>query len=293
LQKLKYYVVLSIMAAFVALVSAQTQPPDQAVTQASPQMPAISSPKMPSVTVPSIGNSFYSPIHAPLVPPAPIVPQQAQIQSVPAQPSVSAFPTESAALPRTTSSALTANRLSELGALAGLSGLSSLFSDQDAGSGMDSESINIVLQNLLARLETLERAMPAATTQTAAKQGAQILRFKINGTDVLPSCRDIYFSSVAPSGVFLFTGDRKFTFNQQIHDETFYFLFRPKAFNPGSAEYDVAISVSENNAMQSYMQLLASYSPLSASRTGNLVTIRCLQNDVNLDLLIDMGQTQE
>ncbi|GMO49475.1 MAG: hypothetical protein Pg6C_12090 [Treponemataceae bacterium] len=188
------------------------------------------------------------------------------------------------------STALTASRLSELAEMPGLPQWSSLVSDTLQGDSLESGSINTALKTLLSRLETLEKTLPLQTNMPAVKSEFQIRRFKINGNDILPSCRWIYCLKIDPSGIFLITGDRKFTYNQQIYDETFYFLFKPRTAQQGNAMYDTAVSVSnEESAVQSYLKLLANQSPLSASRTGNFVTIRSEENNFNIELLIDLG----
>jgi hypothetical protein len=245
---------------------------------------------MPTITAPGIGTGFYAPVQPPYIPAPPSLPQQSAPQQTPqsgAQQAENSGRQNTEALAAT---ALTASRLSELSGLMGLPQWGSLFSDTAQGGAPGTGSIDGALKTLLSRLETLEKTLPHQTDTPAVKNEAQIRRFKINGSDILTSCRGVYFSKIDPSGVFLLTGDRKFTYNQQIHDETFYFLFKPKTEQAGVPMYDVAVSVSNaESAVQSYLKLLVNHSPLFAVRTGNFITIRGAENNFDIDLLIDLG----
>ena len=283
----------------LAALAAQRQNQDSSSRQetsagSSLEMPTIVSPKMPSITPPGTGQGHYAPAAPPLMPVPPAIPTQAQNR---AQANSAAQTEQSSATGAGTASAgssLTANRLLELSALAGTPQWSSLLADSLQSGQAESSSVDSILLNLLLRLEALEKTLPhAVQKQDAQSGGAQILRFRINGSDILATCREIYFSQMDSSGVFMLTGDRKFTYNQQILDETFYFLFQPKTTNAGTAVYDVAVSVSSADlAVQSYLKLLLNHSPLSAVRTGNLVAIRAQENGVSVDLLIDLGAAQ-
>jgi hypothetical protein len=295
LQNYKALLSVTTVLFLAALMTAQNSSDN--VSPDTPEMPSISSPQMPKITVPSIGNSFYRPVQPPFIPTPPAKPNQPQANA-PAQ-SQQNQTLQNTASQDNTSTALTANRLAELGALTGLSQWSSLLSDslqpQTGNTGTDASSVNVLLQNILSQLETIQKNLPQSQTpqQSVKQSSGQILRFKVNGSDILATCRDIYFSTADSSGVFLLTGDRKFTYNQQIRGETFYFLFQPKVANAGTALYDVAVSVSAESAgIQSYLKLLSSNSPLTAFRTGNLVTIRSQENDTDIDMLIDVGNAQ-
>jgi hypothetical protein len=284
----------------LAALTAQRQNQDSASRQETsavtrPEMPSVVSPKMPSITQPGTGQGHYAPAVPPFMPVPPTVPTQPQNRTQvngAAQTEQVNVPVADKGVPAVPS--LTANRLLELSALAGTPQWSSLLSDSLQSGQTESASVDSILQNLLLRLEALEKTLPhMEQKQDAQSGGAQILRFRINGSDILSTCRDIYFSQMDSSGVFMLTGDRKFTYNQQILDETFYFLFHPKTTNAGTAVYDVAVSVSNADlAVQSYLKLLLNHSPLSAVRTGNLVAIRAQENGVSVDLLIDLGAAQ-
>jgi hypothetical protein len=252
-------------------------------------MPSFVSPQMPSITAPGMGTGHYTPVSPPFIPVLPARPVQTENAET-AQTQGAKTDSSSPAAP-----ALTATKLWELSSRMGMSQWSALFSDTLQGGQSQNASINTVLENLLSRLDALEKTLPRAEQQQEETKsgGAQILRFRINGSDILSSCRDIYFSEMDSSGVFMLTGDRKFTSNQQIFDETFYFLFQPKTANAGTAVYDVAVSVSDVDlTAQSYLKLLLNHSPLSAFRTGNLIAVRAQENDVSVDLLIDLGAAQ-
>lgn len=124
-----------------------------------------------------------------------------------------------------------------------------------------------------------------------AKTEPKILRFNVNGYDVLSTCKKIYFSEQESDGTFLLTGDRKYFSANKSRSETFYFFFNSKGSDGGITKYKVTPAVSQDSENKySFLYGLTQKSELEAERTGNLVTLRA--NDGSgwkMDLLISMN----
>ena len=125
----------------------------------------------------------------------------------------------------------------------------------------------------------------------AAKTEPKILRFNVNGYDILSTCKKIYFSEQESDGTFLLTGDRKYFSANKSRSETFYFFFNSKGSDGGITKYKVTPAVSQDSEnAYSFLYGLTQKNELEAERTGNLVTLRA--NDGSgwkMDLLISMN----
>ncbi|MDE5897941.1 MAG: hypothetical protein K2H09_01555, partial [Treponemataceae bacterium] len=137
---------------------------------------------------------------------------------------------------------------------------------------------------------------PAAVKQDAGAAAAKpvknpaILRFVVNGYDVLATCREVYFSSRENDGTFLLTGDRKYLSDGRTRDETFYLLFHADGACGAAAGYDVQPAVVQDYPNEySFLYQLAQRNGLKADKTGNLVSMRVNSADWNMDLLLDTG----
>ncbi|MGP1522948.1 MAG: hypothetical protein ACTTKC_06590 [Treponema sp.] len=134
-----------------------------------------------------------------------------------------------------------------------------------------------------------KRAAKQDTQDTQDKQGGRILRFVAGNYNILPSCTAVFISQPEADGSFLLTGDRKYRSENsaagKIYGETFYFLFKAA----GGGTFNAAFSLSqqpENPDSPLYALTRASF--LQAVRTGNLVTMRVLAENVQTDLLLDI-----
>ena len=134
-----------------------------------------------------------------------------------------------------------------------------------------------------------KRAAKQDTQDTQDKQGGRILRFVAGNYNILPSCTAVFISQPETDGSFLLTGDRKYRSENsaagKIYGETFYFLFKAA----GGGTFNAAFSLSqqpENPDSPLYALTRASF--LQAVRTGNLVTMRVLAENVQTDLLLDI-----
>ena len=155
-------------------------------------------------------------------------------------------------------------------------------------------SSNAMLERILSELAEVKKqnadAVKSDEEEPRANPAPGILRFIVNGYDVLASCRTVYFSDVGEDGTFLLTGDRTYTANGQKRTETFYLLFRPAGGAGFSTQYKAEIAVVQDytNA-HSFMYRLASLGDLTATKTGNLVSLRTSDPNCRADLLIDIG----
>lgn len=134
-----------------------------------------------------------------------------------------------------------------------------------------------------------KRAAKQDTQDKQDKQGGRILRFVAGNYNILPSCTAVFISQPETDGSFLLTGDRKYRSENsaagKIYGETFYFLFKAA----GGGTFNAAFSLSqqpENPDSPLYALTRASF--LQAVRTGNLVTMRVLAENVQTDLLLDI-----
>ena len=126
---------------------------------------------------------------------------------------------------------------------------------------------------------------------TPIKKEPKILRFNVNGYDLLETCRKIYFSELEADGTFLLTGDRKYMSENKVRSETFYFYFHAKGSENGVTKYTVTPAVSQDYENQySYLYQLAQKNALTADRTGNLVTLRVNDGEWKMDLLISLDK---
>ena len=187
-----------------------------------------------------------------------------------------------------------------------------------AASGETSSSENLssetvaTLQQILQQLELLAESQAASQKESesssstpntsAANTGtsgttnlspSRILRFRANSTDLLPSCKTVYFSQPDPAGIFLLTGDRVVKAGGKDRNETFYFLFTPTLDAEGKFIYTVEAELTQDWAAdRSELYPLTTALPLTATRTGNLITLRHNSEGWNLDLLLDLREAE-
>ena len=186
----------------------------------------------------------------------------------------------------------------------------------DSGKTASSETLSsetvATLQQILQKLELLAEAQAtsqketestsstantgtasAGTSGTTNLSPSRILRFRANATDLLPSCKTVYFSQPDPAGIFLLTGDRVVKAGGKDRNETFYFLFTPTLDAEGKFLYKVEAELTQDWAAdRSELYPLTTSLPLTATRTGNLITLRHNSEDWNLDLLLDLREAE-
>lgn len=266
---------------------------------------------MPAVTTPSIGNGFYVPGSAGFY--------QGH-HKIPAQASESAR-TEEAGQKKSADSSignnsslslasqyadathlsniLTASDLTSLDNMGMLGSFSGLLGSAKTNS-FNNTADTVLLEKILSELNELktnlnaiknngsvQNSSPAKNTEDAQKKEPSILRFNVNGYNLLSTCRTIYFSKPESDGSFLLTGDRKYTTSGKQYSETFHLLFKANGTNSGSITYNVIPALSqpsENKASSLYKICNSKF--LTASRTGNLVSMRSTVDGTSIDLLL-------
>ncbi|MBQ7158949.1 MAG: hypothetical protein IJS09_05955 [Treponema sp.] len=288
-------------------------------------MPSVSAPTMPKVTAPSIGNDYYVPgsssfYHgsypgirnglANRMRQTVTADTQTGAQSLNqtnAAHSTNSTGTGTALLSNNAFAGLTASDLSSMDSMGLLGKYSGLLSNGKglatanalAAAKSDTSADSILLQQILGQLteiknQNVNASLNAASGTTTAlgqaeKAGSKILRFTVNGYDVLSTCRDVYFSTQESDGSFLLTGDRKYQTDGESRCETFYLLFHTKGAREGITQYSVTPEVTQDTTnTYSLMYQLAQKKGLTAQRTGNFISMRLKEADWNMDMLLSM-----
>lgn len=276
-----------------------------------PSIPTISmsdSPAMPRVTAPTMGTKFYTPgnVHTNI----------SSKNSVPeakapeAKETVSAETTEKKleAIFGTANPRLTASDVAGLGnngLFGGIYGLlgsdASLYTNNAASSSQN----EVLLKTIMGQLDELKKENKKMSDSLAKKTNLPvtqatssephefepaILRFYVNGYNILDTMRTVYFSKKENDGSFLLTGDRRYTSDNKNREETFYLLFRADGNCGTSAGYFVEPQVIQDYKNEySFLYQLSRKPELKAEKTGNLVSVKYVSEDWNMDLLLDIG----
>ena len=268
-----------------------------------------SAPTMPSISAPALGNGFYVPGSDGFysghknVPAGTNSKTAASTETAVANPAATATNTDSTdALSLLTNSAgtissmLTAGDLSSLDSMGVLPSVGGLLNSTNKNA-----SDTVMLQQILNELNELKQQVNAvstargttpATTAAAVSSAKQterskLLRFVINGTDILGSLRSIYFSHPESDGTFLLTADRVYLNSSKTNTETFHLLFRATGTKNTGTVFTVSPAITQaTDDANSPVYRLAQINNLTASRTGNLVTLRTEQDGLRVDVLI-------
>ena len=169
-----------------------------------------------------------------------------------------------------------------------------------------SSETNALLNRVLTEMEEIKKKggveaetvrssvqAPVVTSTVASSKQSRLIRFSVNGYDVLRTCRTVYISDVQDDGTFLVTGDRRYLSDGVTRSETFHLLFKTDADSSGRQNYHAAAAVTQDYMNQySFLYQLAQREDLNALRTGNLVTMRTTDPDWKLELLIDLGESK-
>lgn len=168
-------------------------------------------------------------------------------------------------------------------------------------SSVSASSQDRLLTEILSELSDLKKQNGSASssqTSSSAETSAvrtdisqpAILRFTVNGHDIRPSCRTVYFSDRESDGTFMLTGDRRYTADGRTRSETFYLLFRSLGSSGSCMQYSVQPAlVQDSTNVNSYLYKLSQKNTVTAVKTGNLVTMRISDPSYSLDLLLDTG----
>ncbi len=274
-----------------------------------PQMSSISIPEMPSVSAPTMDGKFYRPS----------LPSQTTRTGTKSDASTSETKSTEAIITDGTTSEdilisllsnanlLSASDISDLydtgsfDTLSSLTGLTGLTSSTSSATNL---STNILLRQILEKLNDLkvEQNMASAAQQeiySAQIQDSQnfktrnpsILRFNVNNYNIKDSITEAFFSEPEPDGSFLLTADRRYFVNNKSCNETFYMLFKAVKSNGSTTTFSVTPSIAQGTENKgSYVYRLCQLRDITAEKTGNLVVVHYNDNGVAADLLLDIDK---
>lgn len=147
-----------------------------------------------------------------------------------------------------------------------------------------------LLENQAAQANSAGRKNQGAAAAPAAKavqsEGAELVRFSVNGYSILGTVTALVSSVQAVDGSFLITGDRSFTASGNVLSETFYLLCRPAP----EGRWLLTAEVTQNpENPNSFLFRLADRSPVYGEQTGNLIVFRSAADKWLLDLVIRLA----
>jgi len=207
--------------------------------------------------------------------------------------------------------------LGNMGLLSSLTGSDTSSSISNLYTSSSNSSTNVLLKEVLSELEELKKTQnennektsvekkvsqttnAESTTNTASNAVAKtpavphssLLRFTVNGYNILKTCRVVYISKIDSNNSFILTGDRKYQSDGETRTETFYLLFKPNGVVGGQKSYSVAAAVTQDYLNKySFLYQLAQKNNLTATQTGNLVILRTDDSSWKLDLLLDLEE---
>lgn len=308
MQICKKLVVCGTLFAFSSLAFAQLK---------MPEMPAITNisdgPSMPRISAPTHGTTFYVPgnIYNRRQSEV-IITNQQKNPAVVSQDTKNSLSAENLTASLSAVNRLTASDVSDLGSSGLFGGIYGLLGNNSINSAnssySDASTQDVMLQQILRELEGLKVQNEKLQNELSKRESAgnsgiqsvangkketgdaKILRFFVNGRNLLDTCRMVYFSKKELDGSFLLTGDRKYSTDNKSRDETFYLLFKADGNCGTTAGYDVEPKIIQDTYNEySYLYQLSKKHSLKAEKTGNLVSLRCVEPSWNMDLLIDMG----
>ena len=272
----------------------------------------LSSPQMPVINAPSVGGGFY-------VPKSPVNPayaggvmnQNSKKNDEKKDDSKSKEEKSNESAKSVSSSILTAQDLSALSGLGLFNSWGNINTNQSSDSAQKlleqilEEAKNIKNQNAVLAEEykkqnssetpAADLIKPSEKKEVSSAETVvpkpKLLRFNVNGYDILRTCSKVYISSVQADGTFLVTGDRRYLSDGKLRTETFHILFKLQPGSSGLSNYTAAVNVTQDYLNEySFVYQLSNKKNLSALRTGNLVTMRVNEPNWQLEFLIDLGE---
>ncbi|WP_296029654.1 hypothetical protein [uncultured Treponema sp.] len=267
---------------------------------------SITSPSMPTVSSPEIGNGFYSP-GAVLKPEySKNTSQSSSSQSEQAKSENKNAESSNAKneMQKKILSALTAKDISLLNEKGFSSDINSMIFS--LSSSDNSQETKVLLNKILTEIEKIKdnsnkensnkkspevSAASAKEEKLPEKTKARLLRFSVNGYDILRTCRKIYISEVQLDGTFLVTGDRVYSSDGKNRAETFHILFKSSPSENGNSNYKATANVTQDYLNEnSFLYQLSKFENLPAMRVGNFVSMHTEEPSWKLELLIDLGE---
>ena len=288
---------------FIFIISSQISAQSMEMLQ-MPEMPAM--PTMPTMQSISSG-SFYTPT----VPTAPVSPakqnsaktnntEDKSNEAVLSNANTTTNTTNS--LQTDPSNILTASDILGLYDSGLFSDLSSLDTTSSVQNYATTSQTNLLLQQMLNSLNDLktqqnnadayqktEMEVKQSDAQNFKSREPKILRFKINGYDILSSLSAYFISEQEADGTFLLTADRKYYVDQFPRTETFYMLFRPTSTTGSCLTYNVQPTLTQDYKNEnSFIYRMTQTGNLTAEKTGNLVVLHYSDKNLSVDLLLDL-----
>lgn len=267
---------------------------------------SITSPSMPTISSPEIGNGFYSPgsVLKPEYSKSTSQNNSSQSEKTKAENKNAESSNAKSEMQKKILSALSAKDISLLNEKGFSSDINSMIFS--LSSSDNSQETKILLNKILAEIEKIKdkssqdnskkktaevSAAPAKEEKLPEKAKARLLRFSVNGYDILRTCRKIYISEVQLDGTFLITGDRVYSSDGKNRTETFHILFKTSPNENGTLNYKAAANVTQDYLNEnSFLYQLSKFESLPAMRVGNLVSMRTEDPNWKLELLIDLGE---
>lgn len=266
---------------------------------------SITSPSMPTVSSPEIGNGFYSPgsVLKPEYSKNASQNNSSQSEKTKSENKNAESSNAKSEMQKKILSALSAKDISLLNEKGFSSDINSMIFS--LSSSDNSQETKLLLNKILAEIEKIKdkssqdnnkktaevSAAPAKEEKLPEKAKARLLRFSVNGYDILRTCRKIYISEVQLDGTFLVTGDRVYSSDGKNRTETFHILFKTSPSENETLNYKAAANVTQDYLNEnSFLYQLSKFESLPAMRVGNFVSMRTEEPNWKLELLIDLGE---
>lgn len=127
-------------------------------------------------------------------------------------------------------------------------------------------------------------SVQASSVSNKTSQQRELLRFRINGYDILSSLTEVYISKPEEDGAFLVVGDRTYTADYKKRTETFYMFFTFQ-----DSEMNVSVKVLQDYENQnSFLYRLSQLPSLKAIKTGKLVSLLVNNPSFKVDMLLNL-----
>lgn len=269
-----------------AQAGGQAQSPDP-----KPGSAPFGPPTVPVITPPVITPPVVSPPAVPTITPSPTDPKRASPKA------------EGTGAKASGAQAKAAGDSASLLSLLGLGSDSALLQALNPGQSRDDE-MSSLLEKALKRIET-ERSSGDSSAGSAKANGAapaspasraqspsepSILRFLVNGYDILPTVSGPLIASRSGEGSFLITGDRFLVLEGRRRRETFYLLYRRDTETRGRLFIDVSQEVVN---VESFLYRLSRRGPFKAELIGDLLVVRDPARGLTLDLVFRTADKTE
>ena len=139
-----------------------------------------------------------------------------------------------------------------------------------------------------AAAQTTVQAAAGSVAERAA--AAELIRLRINGREIKNDVIATFCSSPAASGSFLYSADRQFIVNSAELNETVYFLCRKQDINHYEITIDLRQDIVNTN---SFLYKLAALSPLSVTKTSDILFWHYTANGLEIELVFRVAETKE